>query len=219
MGVETLAGFRDSLNLALGDKGQFNERLDRWINDGLEELFVMLDIEGRRVCAQLTTTVDEDKYILPLNLIATLVMTDRTNKRRILKTSVENYERLDAALTGQPKVYARVGRQIFLHPIPNGAFLIQQFYIKRPDRFALGTDVSELISAYDRVIHLLAARNAMIDVGEFDKATFLFQTASNMVRAIPTEEWLEGQVPSQGIEIARTFADMTKPPSSIGRHR
>ena len=215
MGIETLDGFRDSVNLALGDKSQFNERLDRWINNGLEELFVILDIEGRRTCAQLTTTPDEDKYPLPINLIATLVMTDRTNKRRLLKTPIENFERLDAAAKGQPKVWARVDRDVFFHPIPSGAFLIQQFYIKRPDRMALGEDVSELISAYDRVIHLLAVRNAFIDLGEFDKATFLFQTATNMVRAIPTEEWLEGQVPAMGVEIARSAEDLTKAPSTL----
>ena len=215
MGIETLEGFRDSVNLALGDKSQFNERLDRWINNGLEELFVILDIEGRRTCAQLTTVKDKNNYLLPLNLIAMLVLTDRTNKRRITKTPIENFERLDAASKGQPKVFARVDRQIFLHPIPSGAFLLQQFYIKAPDRFTVGTDVSEMITAYDRVIHLLAVRSALIDLGENDRATFLFQTATNMVRAIPTEEWLEGQVPAMGVEIARSAEDITKAPSTL----
>lgn len=215
MGTENLDGFRDSVNLALGDKSQFNERLDRWINDGLEELFVMLDIEGRRTCAQLTTVKDKNNYVLPVNLIAMLVLTDRTNKRRITKTPIENFERLDAASKGQPKVFARVDRQIFLHPIPSGAFLLQQFYIKAPDRFTVGTDVSELITSYDRVIHLLAVRSAMIDLGETEKATFFHQVATNRLRLIPTEEWLESQVPATGVEIARSAQDITKPPSTL----
>lgn len=216
MGNRNLDEFRDSLNLVLGDKAQFDERLDRWINDAIEELFVMLDIEGRRECAQTTTVADQEDYLLPTNLVGVLVLTDRTNRRRILRTSIENFERLDPGLRGQAKLYARVDRQLFLHPVPGTTGdILHMFYIKAPDVLVVGSDVSELTSAYDRVIHLLAAKNAMLDLGELEKATFFFQTAQNMIRTIPTEEWLEGQVPSQGIEIARTAEDLIKPPPSI----
>lgn len=215
MGIENLAGFRDSVNLALGDKSQFNERLDRWINDGIEELFVMLDIEGRRVCAQTSTVIGEEAYDLPEDLIATLVITDRTRKKRILKTSIENFERLDPSLKGPPKLFARVDRQIFLHPIPSSVSLLHMFYIKRPTHLALDSDVSELISSYDRVIHLLATRSAFMDLGELEKATFFFQTAMNRLRLIPTEETLEAATPSVGVQIARSAEDLTDPPSAL----
>lgn len=216
MGIRTLDGFRDSVNLVLGEKAQFDERLDRWVNDGIEELFVLLDIEGRRVCGQTLTIADQERYLLPTNLVATLVITDRTNKRRVLKTSIENFERLDPSLRGQPKVFARVDRHIYLNPVPSGEFLLHMFYIKAPTQLAVGTDVSELTSAYDRVIHLLAAKNAMLDMREFEAATFYFQTAQNMLRTIPTEEWLESQTPAEGIEIAQSRQDLTKPPTTLG---
>lgn len=215
MGLETLDGFRDSVNLALGDKSQFNERLDRWINDGLQELFVMLDIEGRRVCAQTTTVVDQEKYTLPDDLIATLVLTDRTNKKRLLKTSIENFEKLDPSRTGKPLNYARVDRDFFLHPVPNGNFLIHMFYIKEPAQLTAGTDVTELTAAYDRVVHLLAVRSALIDLGETDKATFFFQVAQNRLRSIPDEFELEAQNPAEGIQIATSHRDLTDPPNVI----
>lgn len=215
MGIENLAGFRDSVNLALGDKSQFNERLDRWVNDGIEELFVMLDIEGRRVCQQTSTVIDQEAYDLPVDLIATLVITDRTNKRRILKTSIENFERLDPSLRGQPKRFARVDRKIFLHPVPGSVSLLHMFYIKRPTHLALEADVSEMISSYDRVIHLLATRSAFIDLGEFEKATFLFQTAMNRLRLIPTEDTLEAATPHEGVQIAYSADDLTLPPSAL----
>ncbi len=215
MGLETLDGFRDRLQLALGDKAQFNERLDRWINDGIVELFIILDLENRRKCAQTTTVIDQDNYLLPVDLIAMLVLTDRTKKRRILKTSIENFERLDAAKTGDPKVFARVDRLIFLHPIPFAENLLHMFYVHEPTTLASGTDVSELTRVYDRVIHLLALRSALLDLGESDRATLIFQTAQNLLRLIPSEEWLEGQMPAGGVEIARSAEDLTKPPSSL----
>lgn len=215
MGRRTLDQFRDQLNLVLGDSGQFNERLDIWINDAIEELFVMLDIEGRRVCAQQPTVDGQEAYLLPDNSIAMLVLTDRTNKRRILRTSIENFERLDPSKTGQPRTYGRVDRTFFLHPVPDGAFLLHLFYIKAPDVLTAGTDVTELTSAYDRVVHLLASKNAMLDLHKTEIATFFFQTAQNLMRQIPTEQDLESEVPAHGIEIARSMDDLTKPPNIL----
>lgn len=215
MGLETLDGFRDSVNLALGEKAQFNERLDRWINDGLQELFVMLDLEARRTCQQITTVDGTEKYTLPANLVATLVLTDRTNRRRLLKTSIENFEQLDPNKSGQPKTYARVDRSLYLNPVPDGAYLIHMFYIKEPDQLTAGTDVSELTAAYDRVIHLLAVRSALIDLGQHEKATFFFQVAQNRLRQIPNEFELEGENPAETIQIATSRGDLTDPPSVL----
>jgi len=212
VGRRTLDQYRDQLNLVLGDKAQFDERLDRWVNDAVEELFVMLDIEGRRVCAQTPTIAGQRAYELPENLVAMLVLTDRTNKKRILKTSIENLEQYDQAQTGIPKRFARVDRVIYLHPTPASVYLLHMFYIKAPDVLVLGTDVSELISAYDRVIHLLASKNALLDLRDHEAATFYFQTAQNLMRTIPTEEWLEGQMPMETIQIPTTIEQLRDVP-------
>lgn len=209
MGVDTLADYRDLLNLALGDKGQANERLDRWINAAIEELFVMLDIEGRRVCAQTPTIAGQERYLLPTNCVATLVISDLTNKKRLTKLAIENYEKLDPTRTGRPKTYARVDRHLYIYPIPDGEYLMHMFYVKAPTHLSAAADVSELTSAYDRVIHLLATRNGMLDLGMDEKATVRYQTAMNVLRMIPTEEWLESQnVTERGIEIARSESDI-----------
>lgn len=209
MGVDTLADYRDLLNLALGDKGQTNERLDRWINAAIEELFVMLDIEGRRICAQTPTIEGQERYLLPANCVATLVLSDITSKKRLTKVAIENYEKLDPTRTGKPRQYARVDRHLYLYPIPDGEYLIHMFYVKAPTQLSSASDVSELTSAYDRVIHLLATRNGMLDLGMDEKATTRYQTAINQLRMIPTEEWLESQnVAERGIEIARSESDI-----------
>jgi hypothetical protein len=209
VGVDTLADFRDLLNLALGDKGQTNERLDRWINAAIEELFVMLDIEGRRVCAQTPTIAGQERYLLPANCVATLVLSDITSKKRLTKVVIENYEKLDPTRTGKPKQYARVDRHLYFYPIPDAEYLIHMFYVKAPTQLSTAADVSELTSAYDRVIHLLATRNGMLDLGMDEKATVRYQTAVNILRQIPTEEWLESQnVVERGIEIARSESDI-----------
>lgn len=215
MGLETLDGFRDSVNLALGDSAQFNERLDRWVNDGLQELFVMLDLEARRVCQQIPTIVGTEKYVLPTDLVATLVVTDRTNKKRLLKTSIENFEQLDPSKTGKPKTYARVARDLYLNPVPDGVYLIHLFYIKEPSQLAAGTDVTELTAAYDRVVHLLAVKNALIDLRQREDATFFHQIAVNLLRQIPNEFELEGQNPAEGVQVATDRADLTDPPNIV----
>lgn len=210
MGVNTLDQFRDLLNLALGGKAQANERLDIWINQAIEELFVMLDIEGRRVCAQTLTIADQERYLLPTNCVATLVLTDKTNKKRLIKSSVENYEKKDPTRSGKPSHYMRVDRHLHFFPIPDDEYLIHMFYIKAPTRMEASADVTELTSAYDRVVHLLALRNALMDLRETEAATFFYQTAVNMLRMIPDESWLESQNPQEGISIARSESDLAR---------
>ncbi|MGD9631360.1 MAG: hypothetical protein AB7V18_19145 [Pyrinomonadaceae bacterium] len=210
MGVNTLDQFRDLLNLALGGKAQANERLDIWINQAIEELFVMLDIEGRRVCAQTLTIAAQERYLLPTNCVATLVLTDKTNKKRLIKSSVENYEKKDPTRSGKPSHYMRVDRHLHLFPIPDDEYLIHMFYIKAPTRMTTAADVTELTSAYDRVVHLLALRNALMDLRETEAATFFYQTAVNMLRMIPDESWLESQNPQEGISIARSESDLAR---------
>lgn len=215
MGLETLDGFRDSVNLALGEKRQGNERLDRWINDGLQELHIMLDLEARRTCAETPTVEDQERYLLPPDLIATLVIRDLTNKRRLLKMSIENFEQLDKTRSGKPKNYARIDRHIHLYPVPDGVYTLSMVYLKESTPLTAGTDVTELTAAYDRVVHLLAVRSAMIDLGEHEKATFFFQVAQNRVRAMPDEFDLESENPAEGIQVATSRDDLTQPPGAL----
>lgn len=212
MGLETLDGFRDSISLALGEKRQGNERLDRWVNDGQIELFAELDIQGRRTCATTSTVVDQQEYDTPTDFLATLVLKNTTTKKRLIKTAIENFLLLDDTLKGSPTRYARVDNILFTHPIPNVIEALQMFYIKEPAIMVLGTDLSELPAVYDRVIHLLALRNALIDLKDNDRATFIFQVGVNKLAKIPVEEWLEGQVPQEGVAIARSFRDLQRDP-------
>ena len=88
---------------------------------------------------------------------------------------------------------------------------------------ALATDTSELPSMYDRVIQMIALRNALIDLEQNERATFVFQAAQNKIRELPTEAWLESQNPAEGIQIATKLADLQVDPrigtdeSSAGR--
>ena len=223
MGLRTLSEFRDGLNLALGEKRQGNERLDPWINDGQVELFAILDIAGRRICKQTTTIAAQERYALPSDIVAMLSLKDSTNKKRLLKTAIENFELLEDDRPGKPTHYARVDNVLHLYPKPNASFLIQLFYIKEPAVMALRTAVSELPSMYDRVIQMIALRNALIDLEQNERATFVFQAAQNKIRELPTEAWLESQNPSEGIQIATKLSDLQVDPrigtdeSSAGR--
>ena len=212
MGLETLTGFRDGINLALGEKRQGNERLDQWINDGVIELFGELDIQGRRQGATADTVIDQREYDVPADLLAMLVLRNNTTKKRMIKTSVENFQLFDVTTVGSPTHYMRAGAFISVFPLPNVVEQLELFFIKEPPALALPTDTSGLPSMYDRVIHLIGLRNALIDLEENERATFTFQIAENKLRKLPTEEWLESQNPQEGVAIARTFRDLQEDP-------
>ena len=212
MGLETLTEFRDGINLALGDKRQGNERLDQWINDGVIELFGELDITGRRQGATADTVIDQREYDVPADLLAMLVLKNNTTRKRMVKTSIENFQLLDDTTVGSPTRYTRVGAFISVHPLPNVVEQLELFFIKEPPVLASPTATSGLPSMYDRVIHMIGLRNALIDLEENERATFIFQAAENKLRKLPTEEWLEGQNPAEGIAIARSFRDLQEDP-------
>jgi hypothetical protein len=212
VGLETLTEFRDGINLALGDKRQGNERLDQWINDGVVELFGELDIQGRRQGATADTVIDQREYDVPPDLLAMLVLRITDVNKRLIKTSIENFEAFDKTTEGIPTHYMRAGAFISLFPLPNVVQQLQLFFIKEPPQMALASATSGLPSMYDRVIHMIGLRNALIDLEENERATFIFQAAENKLRKLPTEEWLESQNPQEGIAIARTFHDLQRDP-------
>lgn len=212
MGLETLEEFRTSVNLALESDRQTNERLDQWINDGHIELFAELDIQGRRTCATASTVIDQAEYTLPLTLLAILSVRNVTTKKRLIRTSIENFLLFDSTTKGSPTHYSRVDNLIHVFPLPDVIESLKMFYVKEPAAMAVGTAVSELPAMYDRVIHLIALRNALIDLKRDERATFIFQIAQNKLRTLPTEEWLESQNPQEGIQIARSIRDLQKDP-------
>ena len=212
MGLETLGEFRDGLNLALGEKRQGNERLDQWVNDSVTELFGVLDIQGRRQGATADTVIDQREYDVPIDLLAMLVLKNNTTKKRMIKTSIENFQLLDDTTVGSPTRYMRAGAFISVHPLPNVVEELELFFVKEPSPLTFPTDVSGLPSMYDRVIHLTSLRNALIDLEEAERSVLILQAAENHLRKLPTEEWLESQNPQEGIAIARSFRDLQDDP-------
>lgn len=212
MGLETLGEFRDGLNLALGEKRQGNERLDQWLNDGVIQLFGELDIAGRRQGATADTVIDQREYDVPTDLLAMLVLKNNTTRKRLLKTSIENFQLFDDTAVGSPTHYTRVGAFISVHPLPNVVEQLELFFIKEPPVLALPTDTSGLPSMYDRIIHLIGLRNALIDLDEGERSVSTLQIAENQLRRLPTEEWLEGQNPQEGIQIAQSLRDLQDDP-------
>ncbi len=210
MGLKTLADFRASVNVALGEKSQFDERLDDWVNAGLQELFAILDVEARRTTGTVNTVADSETVALPADLTAVLNVTDTTNKRRLIKTSIENFQAFNPGNTGISKYYARVDRELFLHPVPTEILPLHLVYIKEAIPLTADDDVTELGAQYDRIVHLLAVRSALIDLHQEERATFMYQVAMNALAAIQTAFEMEAQAPAEGIRIARNFEDLQR---------
>lgn len=208
MGVRTLADFRRRLNQALGDRLQGDEALDDWIQDANYEIPVLSDLEGMKVTGTASTVVDQAEYILPTNLFAILSMRDVTNDVRLKKMSWENYQLRDPDEKGDPEWYARRDRVFALYPTPIAVVTLRLHYEKEPDKLELVGDVTEFPAVYDRALHLVAMRNALLDLGDKERATLFHQSATNYLRSLPTEADLEANVPAGPMQVARDWADL-----------
>lgn len=213
MGYHTLGDFRTRLNLSLGEKRQGNERLDFWINDAVFELPTLphVKLDSMKECVTTETVKDQESYAFPADFYAMISVADTENGNRLLYLALENFQlKKRVNHSGTPKYWSQRENALLLWPTPNGIYDLELFYWKEPARLLLEADTTPFPSVYDRAVHLLSVRNALMDLGMRDDATFTFQTAMNYVRTIMSPDDMEANAPQKGVEIARSEADLTR---------
>lgn len=210
MGLLTFEEFRDDLNFALADKKQpGNTRLGRWVNKGYFEAAMLIEYDGLKECATTPTVVDQQEYQVPSDFLAVISVAMPDYDRVLLETSLSAMHRSDPDVTGIPKFYATRQESVYLWPVPDEVDkTIEMFYIEEPAALSGTSDVTVLPQVYDQAVHWLALRNALLDLGQVERATTFYQTAVNYVRSIMSQMEQGSESQKEGLTIARSEADL-----------
>jgi len=210
MGLTTLEQFRSELSHVLGERMRDNTLLDLWINRAYFEIANTGNQQHLKVCVHAETVQDASKYELPDDLLAILSVADLTNKRRLIRTSVDDYHLKDRSQKGNPAYYVRRSRTLIFWPTPRREFDIEMIYIEEPDALVESGDQTILPNIYDHAISLLAARNGLLTLGDDEQATLRFQSAQAYLRTAQDEmDHSMGSV-KEGFGIAHSFEDLTR---------
>jgi len=177
MGFKDLTGFRSDLDFALGNRGFDSDRLDSWINAGLQELTSAVYFPELETSTTITTSSGTDKYTLSENILAVLSVRDTTNDHVLRKMGHSFLARYDDDDTGMPEYWMHRGSSIVLKPTPDSSYSIfLTVYIYHPK---LDTTSSKTLLSpeWDRAVHMLAMSHALSDVDEHDRATMWLERA------------------------------------------
>jgi hypothetical protein len=208
VGKMTLGRFRSRLTTILGDRSFDNEDLDDWINAGLYELTGAIDMEELRENVVIRTIPGRQKYFLlnePYSVSGVLFYND---SRRLLRVG------LDILLArsrerGRPDSWARDGKFIVFHPIPDKAEDIQVYGFKEARALEEDEDTTPYRATWDRAILLLGAANALFDVGDSERAVQYLERARQYIGSRVAEPARDSHSEGAGVNVARTLHDVT----------
>lgn len=169
MGRLTLEEFRARMNKVL-EESEVNDRLDDWINDGY------FDIAGARRHDNLeevsTTTLAEGEFYisLPDDLIFVKGLWNITEDQweQILQVEPEDLFSRDESEEGAPEVWGGETNHLRLHPQADEEYTLRLYYYKEPEPLSSPSDKSVLPTQWDRAIHMLAVRHALLDKGAIE---------------------------------------------------
>jgi hypothetical protein len=155
------ASFKTELRARLGNRNDLEDRLDRWVNYAITELmlsprFMFFELDKKDT---FTTVIGQREYTLHdfADLWHILDIRDMTNERKLLRT---HWSYLDKVMntTGQPTRYYRFGYDLVLDMIPDGEYVMQLRYRKRPiDASAANPDFEGLGTEWEEMLLTLAA--------------------------------------------------------------
>ena len=217
MGFMTLGEFRQELNHTLGTNAQGdNSLLDIWINRAYFEVANVGNQEHLKICVGTLTIQDAAKYQLPDDLMEILSTADLTSKRRLMRTSIDDYHLMDRDTKGAPRFYVRQASSILFWPTPDREYQVEMIYIEQPARLTDVGDRSAIPNVFDHAITLFAARNGLLSLGRDEEATLRHQSAVAYLREQQDEmEHSMGSI-KQGVRVAQSFDDVTRMRSHMG---
>lgn len=219
MGFMTLADFREELNMGLGEHQQSsNAVLDRWINRAYIEVVTKIEYEDLIEEESFLSVADQAMYSFPADGESDLLdrrylgfigIADLTNKRRLLKIDLRNYQLYDPEVTGIPKLWARRGQKLYLWPTPDGENEYQLFALMEPDPLVLDEQTTVIPATWDHAVMLLSTRNAWITLRNQQEATLMHQAAMNFINQTLTDLEYNDGTPAIGLEVAQSWEDLT----------
>lgn len=197
MGQLELQDFRSELDLVFGDRSFTNENTfyDRWTNFGYLEIVTAIDFEELDEDHTINTSASTQNYAGPTDPIAVKMVRDDTNDRTLDWLDKVDLLRRPAATEGEPLYWTRHIDEIWLHPVPDGAYALNAIHKKTPALLSGDTDVTVLEAGWDQGIIYFAVSHGFMMLGEENRGVAWYNRGLAYAQSRMTEEkFQEGTV-------------------------
>ena len=195
MGAKTFGTFKTDLVLETGARNDFTATLQgQYINAAYQDLCTRSTFWGLRVpfrymfpelnvSTTKTTTTNRAWVTVPTDMLITTTIHDTSNDRKLKNMAWREYirktGRADADSSAEPTHWTRYGGNYYFSPTPDGAYVMEVFYRKRPTDLSASTDVTAIGAEWDEVVLKLAVIQTLMRFKDYEKA------------AIEKKEWMD----------------------------
>ena len=178
------------------------------INDSYFEVLRLFEHRELKREATFTTTSGTKEQALPADYWWMRMVKDETNDLVLDWRSLGFIQEDETGATSQPEWWVTEDENIVLHPTPDGAYSIRWWYVMRPAVLAAVNDKDVLGPEWTEIIRKGATYRAFEDMGEYDRATHVFNRQRVLLNRITETEVLER---ATGIEVAGPLEASNKP--------
>ena len=215
MGTLTLADFRTDIQGAMQRSGVSNTLLDKWTNQGIEEIaYGLVRFKELQGIKTFSTIANQASYGITTDLAMTdfrainqyglrkTAPSDRLGKL-IPESRVSYLQKLgdatDTTQYGEIRYYHKYGSNIYFRPIPDAELVtVDMHYWKKITKLVNVGDTSQFDEDWDDAIFLAALYRGMRYFGEYDRWQNVQANMVAMVRSRMMEEDIE-EFPEGGI--------------------
>lgn len=178
----------------LGNRSDLLTQIKLWLNSCYMDLvttgrFPELSHFEPIPCPQLDgvttllTVIDKPDYNYPADALTILALRDTTNKYAIRQRDILWYNRYRALVHGKPRIYALYGAKIYLDPMPDAVYTLQEWYRKKTTLVTLTVDedVPIIGEEWHEAIEMGATYRGFRSLGDARMGTWL-NDLSNFIR-------------------------------------
>lgn len=207
MGAWTLENFRDEMDHPTGGVISDNTRKDRYINAAYFEVAGTIQFHKLIEAHTFNTADGTVAYNLPADHLGPKSLIDKTNDKRLLRVSPENFQFLDESTDGDPEKYAIYGGQLHLWPTPDAVNSMSYLHIVEPDELTVGNP-TVLPATWDNAIWLMSIHYALMSLEEYERANAWFDRAIVYIRSRTTDEEFESETEAMGVWVPRSLSEL-----------
>ncbi len=210
MGLKTLLDFRTDLQLALGNRGFDEPRIDGWVNVGLQDLLSQHEFEEMEGNFSVGMTAHIG-FFEPASAQGIIAMSNETDKISMTRISESAFQRLEFNFEGKPKFWVRRGLDlIWVWPTPAVATSIKYDIQNTEDVLVGDGATTDLQSMWDRAVHLLAMAHALTDLEEAERSIFFFNGASRYIAKRIDLSKVDGRSTGEPVKILDSFEQLRR---------
>lgn len=213
MGLKTLAEFRGRLQFMLGNRGFEDSTLDNWINEGISDLTAQKDFDE-------LTNVIEGEIPNGNSVVAWVgnpaidgILELRTEDNLLTRIGFARFTQLDPTETSEhPLYWCRIDGLVTVWPKTKGVVKVAGIYLARHPTLSNPAEVTQIDARWDRVIELMAAHHALIDLEEADRAAYFLQMSQMMTARVEEKAGIEGRATAEPVRAIDSFEELRNAP-------